>query len=100
LKISVSTKIKNTKTKNEAFKMFHYVYILQSIPSPDKTYIGFTTDLENRLKKHNEGGSKYTAKHKPWKIKNAISFIEKEKALAFEKYLKSHSGRVFAKKHL
>ena len=34
--------------------MYYYVYILQSIPSPDKTYIGFTTDLENRLKKHNE----------------------------------------------
>jgi putative endonuclease len=79
--------------------MHYYVYILQSIPFPEKTYIGFTTDLDNRLKKHNEGGSKYSATYKPWEIKNAISFVEKEKALAFEKYLKSHSGRAFAKKH-
>jgi hypothetical protein len=33
------------------------------------------------------------------KNKNAFAFTEKEKALAFEKYLKSHSGRAFAKKH-
>jgi predicted GIY-YIG superfamily endonuclease len=79
--------------------MFYYVYILQSINNPDKYYVGYTTNIKDRLIKHNEGGDKYTSKYKPWKIKNAISFIEKEKALAFEKYLKSHSGRAFAKKH-
>ncbi len=80
--------------------MFHYVYILQSINNTDKYYVGYTTNIKYRLIEHNEGGVYSTAKHKPWKINNAISFIEKEKALAFEKYLKSHSGRVFAKKHL
>ncbi len=79
--------------------MFYYVYILQSINFPDKYYTGYTTELKHRIKKHNEGGVASTAKYKPWKIKNAISFIEKEKAQAFEKYLKSHSGRAFAKKH-
>lgn len=79
--------------------MFYYVYILQSINNPDKFYVGYTTNIKDRLIKHNEGGDKYTSKYKPWKIKNAISFNEKEKALAFEKYLKSHSGRAFAKKH-
>ena len=79
--------------------MFHYVYILQSINNPDKYYVGYTENIKNRLIKHNEGGVHSTAKNKPWKIKNAISFIEKEKALVFEKYLKSHSGRAFAKKH-
>jgi len=79
--------------------MYYFVYILQSISNPDKYYVGYTTNIKERLIKHNEGGDKYTSKYKPWKIKNAISFIEKEKALAFEKYLKSHSGRAFAKKH-
>ncbi len=79
--------------------MFYYVYILQSINNPDKFYVGYTTNIKNRLIKHNEGGVASTAKYKPWKIKNAISFVEKDKALTFEKYLKSHSGRAFAKKH-
>lgn len=79
--------------------MFYYVYILQSINNADKHYVGYTRNIKDRLIKHNEGGVHYTAKYKPWKIKNAISFIKKEKALAFEKYLKSHSGRTLAKKH-
>jgi predicted GIY-YIG superfamily endonuclease len=49
------------------------------------------------LIKHNEGGDKYSSKYRLWKVKNTISFDEKAKALAFEKYLKRLSGRVFAK---
>jgi predicted GIY-YIG superfamily endonuclease len=49
--------------------------------------------------KHNNGEVPHTSKNKPWKIQTAISFNDKTKALAFEKYLKSHSGRAFAKKH-
>lgn len=79
--------------------MHHYVYILQSINCPDNHYIGYTTDLKKRIAKHNEGGSSYTSKNKPWKVKIAIAFEDKEKALVFEKYLKSHSGRAFTKKH-
>jgi len=79
--------------------MYYFVYILQSINNPDKYYVGYTTNIKERLIKHNEGGVASTTTYKPWKIKNAISFVEKEKALAFEKYLKSHSGRAFAKKH-
>jgi len=78
---------------------YFYVYILESIQFQDKTYIGFTSNLKHRLAKHNEGGSIYTSKFNPWKIKNVFAFTDKEKALAFEKYLKSHSGRAFAKKH-
>jgi len=79
--------------------MYHYVYILQSINFPDNLYVGYTTDIKKRLAKHNEGGANYTSKYKPWKIKIAIAFDVKQKALAFEKYLKSHSGRAFSKKH-
>jgi putative endonuclease len=77
----------------------YQVYILQSIPFPSKTYIGFTTNINKRIEKHNEGGSKYTSQFKPWEIKLVVTFTEKKKALAFEKYLKSHSGRAFTQKH-
>jgi predicted GIY-YIG superfamily endonuclease len=79
--------------------LYYYVYILQSIKFEETFYTGFTTDLNKRLVKHNNGEVISSAKFKPWKIKNAFAFTEKEKALAFEKYLKSHSGRAFAKKH-
>ena len=79
--------------------MYYYVYILRSKSYPQKYYTGYTTDLEKRLTKHNEGGCKHTSKNKPWEIKTAIAFTEKEKALKFEKYLKTHSGRAFAVKH-
>jgi hypothetical protein len=38
-------------------------------------------------------------KFRPWRIKNAIAFENKEKAYAFEAYLKTHCGRAFAKRH-
>ena len=65
--------------------MYHYVYILKSIPYPEKSYVGYTTNIKERLKKHNEGGSTYTSLYKPWKLKNYLAFIEKTKVLEFEK---------------
>ena len=79
--------------------MMCYVYILQSIENPDIFYIGFTTDLKQRLKDHNSGASVYTNKFKPWKLKNYFAFDNKQKAQDFEKYLKTHSGRKFCKNH-
>jgi len=34
-----------------------------------------------------------------WQIQTAVAFRDKAKSVAFEKYLKSQSGRAFAKKH-
>ena len=79
--------------------MKYYVYIIKSEKYPQKKYIGFTRELEKRLQKHNEGGNKYTKTFRPWKVETAIMFETKEKALKFEKYLKSHSGRAFIKRH-
>ena len=79
--------------------MFHYVYILISISHKDRHYIGYTKDLDKRLAKHNNGEVKHTSKYKPWKIQTVIAFDTKEKALYFEKYLKSGSEHAFAKKH-
>jgi predicted GIY-YIG superfamily endonuclease len=76
----------------------YYVYFIQSIPFPDKTYIGYTTDLKQRLECHNSGGSVHTTKYKPWKIIVYLGFVSKVKAIEFEKYLKSQSGRAFVNK--
>lgn len=84
---------------NEAFQMFHYVYLLQSQSDPSRYYTGLTTNLEERLAKHNRGEVPSTAGHRPWSVDVAIAFREREKAAAFERYLKSHSGRAFAKRH-
>jgi predicted GIY-YIG superfamily endonuclease len=81
-------------------KGFHYVYILKSLKDSGRYYTGLTDDLEARLNKHNEGACSHTAKHRPWRIETAIAFRSPEKAATFEKYLKSHSGRAFAKKRL
>ncbi len=76
-----------------------YVYILQSMEG-DHFYAGQTEDLRERLKKHNAGQVSHTSKFKPWRIKTYLAFSDEAKAIAFEKYLKSPSGRAFARKRL
>lgn len=79
---------------------FFYTYILQTQKSPDRFYIGFTENLESRLKSHNRGENPHTSKYKPWRIKTAIAFSDRQTAIDFEEYLKTPSGRAFAKKRL
>jgi putative endonuclease len=66
----------------------------------DRYYVGVTGDLRARLTKHNAGEVPHTSKYAPWVIKTYIAFSDEKKAFAFEKYLKSASGRAFAKKRL
>jgi predicted GIY-YIG superfamily endonuclease len=77
-----------------------YVYFLQSIDHPDQTYVGLTDDLRARLNIHNSGGSPHTSKYKPWRLVTYVAFSDEPKAVAFERYMKSGSGRAFAKKRL
>jgi putative endonuclease len=81
-------------------KEFAYVYILESLAQAGAFYVGVTDDLAARLARHNAGGVPHTAKSRPWRIKTAVAFRDRNKAAAFEKYLKSPSGRAFAKKRL
>ena len=78
---------------------FYYVYILIDTETEMHHYVGFTQDLSERLAKHNAGEVPHTSKFKPWRIQTAVAFDSKEKAVAFEDYLKSGSGREFAKRH-
>ena len=78
----------------------HYVYILQSMDEPDRFYVGVTADLRARLHRHNAGEVSHTSKFAPWRIKTYVAFSDEGQAFAFERYLKSASGRAFAKKRL
>jgi len=77
-----------------------YVYILRSTVNPERYYVGVTSDLPMRLKKHNAGEVPHTSKYAPWTIKTYLAFSDEMQAFEFEKYLKSPSGRAFAKKRL
>ena len=78
----------------------YFVYSIQSKNNPDKYYVGLTTDVEQRLVEHNSGKSIHTNKFKPWKLVSYTAFVEKSRAKKFEDYLKTSSGRAFAKKRL
>ena len=77
-----------------------YVYIIESIADPERHYTGITEDLKVRLVRHNAGEVPHTSKFKPWRLNTYIAFSDQGRAVAFEKYLKSSSGRAFAKKRL
>ncbi len=78
----------------------HYVYILVSESNSARHYTGITKDLDKRLHSHNTGKVSHSSRFRPWRIETAIAFRSQEKARIFEVFLKSHSGRVFARKHL
>jgi putative endonuclease len=75
------------------------VYLLRSPTHPKQTYVGVTADLQHRLKEHNAGRSSHTSKHAPWELVAALQFADERTANAFERYLKSGSGRAFVKRH-
>ncbi|MBI2617604.1 GIY-YIG nuclease family protein [Candidatus Gottesmanbacteria bacterium] len=72
--------------------MFYYVYILQSIK--DKSfYIGYTSDLRKRLKKHNSGNNLATKPYIPYKLIFYEAFQNRIDAKNREEYLKGGYGR-------
>ena len=73
------------------------VYILKC--SDGTYYVGCTDDMEDRLGKHNRGAVQFTSTRLPLKIAHQSIFFDKYKAYDFETYMKSGSGRAFAKKH-
>ncbi len=71
------------------------VYVLYS-SKHQKIYIGFTSDLKNRLISHNVLAKKgWTVKFRPWKLRYKEEFSLKSEAMKREKQLKSAKGREF-----
>jgi putative endonuclease len=73
------------------------VYILYS-QKFDKNYTGFTSNLIERFKSHNELGIKgHTLKFRPWSVIHVEFFNSKCVAMKREKYFKTGVGREFIK---
>ena len=69
---------------------FFYTYILKSLNSKSITYVGYTKNLKNRLKLHNEGkGAKFTRGRK-WKLIYKEKFKSKKMAISREHYIKKN----------
>jgi putative endonuclease len=76
------------------------VYILQS-EKFSKTYVGFTSNLEERMKSHNGLATKgWTVKFRPWKILYKEEYASKQEAMQREKWFKSGVGRAFIKQKI
>jgi predicted GIY-YIG superfamily endonuclease len=95
MSMETSAELRPGKPKLERF---HYVYMLRSLRTPDRFYTGITESLNSRIQAHNSGSVESTASHRPWQLITFVGFSDFERAVSFERYLKSHSGRAFAKK--
>ena len=76
-----------------------FVYVLKSSQRTPRYYVGITSDRTQRLVWHNEGRCTHTAKYRPWLAHVTIEFPDEAHATRFERYLKSGSGRAFARRH-
>ena len=76
-----------------------WVYYLQSTKDSKQSYVGITSDLDERLQDHNWGRSRHSRKYRPWNIIVAFQIHDDEKAREFEMYLKNGSGRAFLNRH-
>jgi putative endonuclease len=90
---------KTAKLRLAGQPSMNYVYLLKSQSHPEQVYLGSTRDLRKRLKEHNDGRSLHTAKFRPWILLAYFAFVHEKTAIAFEKYLKSGSGRAFVNRH-
>ena len=74
----------------------HYVYFLEL--SNGNIYVGFSSNLKQRIKAHNDAKVPATARFLPAKLKSYVAVETKEKAMALEKYFKTGSGKAVALK--
>ena len=69
--------------------MSYFVYVIGSLKhSKPKTYVGWTKDLNGRLRKHNLGKGAKSTKGRRWKIIYHEIYNSKKKAMRREYYLK------------
>jgi predicted GIY-YIG superfamily endonuclease len=76
-----------------------YVYILRST-TDNNLYIGSTNDVARRFSEHNSGKVDSTKSRRPFSLEAYFAVKYKSRAVAFERYLKSGSGRAFLHKRI
>ena len=84
-------------------KLSFRIYIIKS-ETTGKIYIGHTSDLERRLREHNDrivGKRRYTRKHQgPWRLIHFEEMESRSDAMRREKFLKSGKGREWIYKNI
>lgn len=75
----------------------YIVYVIKS-KVDGRLYVGFTENLERRVKEHNAGKTKSTKGYLPWTLVFQEEVNERSLARKREKYLKSGCGKEFLKK--
>ena len=77
-----------------------YAYRLESKIDSTRNYVGFSSDLKQRLNDPNRGHCDATRPYRPWRIKFYAAFESEQQARDFERYLKTGSGKAFGNKRL
>ena len=69
--------------------MLFYVYLIKTTKGfKNKSYVGFTNNIKNRLVKHNENKGAKSTKGYKWELVYKKSFNNKSSALSYEYRLK------------
>ena len=68
------------------------VYVLKS-GKDGSLYVGYTTNVGQRLATHNKGSVTSTKSKRPWKLIFIETYISQKDALRREKYLKTTQGK-------
>ncbi|MEI9918519.1 MAG: GIY-YIG nuclease family protein [Bacteroidota bacterium] len=73
------------------------VYLLRC--SDAKVYTGFSSDFKRRFEQHCNGEVSFTKTRLPVEVILLVEFRDKFRAMDFERYLKSGSGKEFSRRH-
>ena len=80
--------------------MSYYVYMLKSLNKKKVTYVGYTKNLSNRIRLHNEGKAAKFTRGRQWKLIYKEKYNTKNQAISREYYIKKNRAlRNFIKKN-
>lgn len=71
---------------------FYYVYVIQNVDNHDEFYVGFTTNLKQRIDDHNNGTT-YSTRARTWRIVYCEAYINEQVARNRERTIKNN-GRM------
>ncbi len=83
------------------FSFMEYVVYILASEKTLKLYKGYTSNLIERFKSHNElSRTGWTVRFRPWRVVFVRFFTSKKEAIDFEKYLKTGAGRDWIKRNV
>ena len=66
----------------------YYVYVIQNVANKKETYIGYTSDLRQRLQQHNSASNRGYTRHKKWRLVYYEGYLAEADARRRERRLK------------